>query len=125
MTHEITIERVFSAAHAIRLYDGSIEPLHGHDWRLAVTLGRGALDEIGVVMDFHVLEASVEGVIGPWRNQNLNDIEPFASSVNPTAELIAQYIGEQVMRDLPAEVELLSVSLGEAPGCTATWRASG
>src|SRR4051812_27370017 len=37
MPFEITTTRTFSAAHQLRLPDGSIEPLHGHNWRVKVT----------------------------------------------------------------------------------------
>ena len=48
--------RSFSAAHQLRLYDGSLEPLHGHNWQVKVTVVAAKLDSIGVVMDFHELE---------------------------------------------------------------------
>ena len=60
---EITIHRVFSAAHALRLYDGSIEPLHGHNWTVDLTVGSQHLDKIEIVMDFHELERIVDALI--------------------------------------------------------------
>jgi len=123
MPHEISIERVFSAAHAIRLYDGSVEPLHGHDWRLTLTVAADELDEIGVVMDFHALEAALNKIIAPWQNQNLNDQPPFSEGVNPTAELIVQHVATQIQPAIPEAAKLVSASITEAPGCAATWRA--
>ena len=38
MPFEITTTRTFAAAHQLRLYDGSLEPLHGHNWRVQVTV---------------------------------------------------------------------------------------
>jgi len=127
---EITISRVFSAAHAIRLYDGTLEPLHGHNWSVDVTVAAEELDDIEVVMDFHVLEKAVDELLARADNRDLNDIAPFAGgddgdgepAVNPTAERVAWWVGTQVAAALPARARLVSVRVGEAPGCTATYR---
>jgi hypothetical protein len=34
---QISTTREFAAAHALRVYDGSLEPVHGHNWRVRVT----------------------------------------------------------------------------------------
>ncbi|MEM8738450.1 MAG: 6-carboxytetrahydropterin synthase [Planctomycetota bacterium] len=141
---EATIERVFSAAHALRLPSGQFEPMHGHDWRVAVTVASPKLDAMDTVMDFHQLEALVEAVVGPWRNRCLNEVPPFADAgggsgrepgsegvsgggggltVNPSAERVAERIAAAVSGGLPDGVWLREVSVGEAPGCTARYRA--
>ncbi len=121
---EISVTSTFAAAHAIRLQDGSREPLHGHNWTVTVTVERDALDEIETVMDFHALERLVETVIGPWRNASLESCVPFAGATgrNSTAESVAHHIGTTVALQLPEGVRLLRVSVTEAPGCVATWR---
>ncbi len=116
--YEITIQREFCAAHAIRLYDGSLEPLHGHNWSVAVTVAAEKLDEIEVVMDFHELEKSLDQLLAQVNNRNLNDV----LTVNPTAERVAWWIGEHIGPTLPAHASLKTVIVGEAPGCTATYR---
>ena len=121
--YDITVHRVFAAAHAIRLYDGSREPLHGHNWTVDVTVAADGLDDIEVVMDFHALERSLDLVLGRADNRSLNDVEPFAGGrVNPTAERVAWWIGTEMAPGLPAGARLRSVRVGEAPGCTATYR---
>ncbi len=120
---EITIEKVFSASHALRLPGGGLEPLHGHDWDVRVTVGSAGLDALQTVMDFHVLEREVDAVLAPWRNRHLNEVEPFADEAwNPSAERVAQWIGSRVAAGLPEGVSLVSVAVGEAPGCTAVYR---
>lgn len=119
---EITVEKVFAASHAIRLPDGSLEPMHGHNWPVRVTVASEALDDIETVMDFHELERLIDGVLEPWHNRHLNDAAPFADGkINPTAERVAWWIGEEVARQLPGNVTLHSAAVGEAPGCTATY----
>ena len=107
---QITTTRVFSAAHQLRLYDGSLEPLHGHNWRVAVTVGAVGLDSIGVVMDFHELERLVDAVLTPLHNRHLNETTAFAA-LNPSAENVALHIGQSLA--LPAGISLISVEVWE------------
>jgi 6-pyruvoyltetrahydropterin/6-carboxytetrahydropterin synthase len=114
MPFEISTTREFSAAHALRLYDGSLEPLHGHNWRVRVTVSSAALDAIGVVMDFHELERLVDGIVGPLHNSNLNEVSPFAhGGLNPSAENVALHVGRSLGGKLPARVRLVRVEVWE------------
>lgn len=127
MPYEITIRRQFSAAHAIRLYDGELEPVHGHNWSVALTVGSDELDDIEVVMDFHPLEKHLDALLAEADNGDLNAIAPFADgqgglAVNPSAERVALWIGTEMTQHLPPHARLVSVTVGEAPGCTATYR---
>ncbi|MEX0744345.1 MAG: 6-carboxytetrahydropterin synthase [Phycisphaeraceae bacterium] len=120
---EITVEHTFAASHAIRLPDGSLEPLHGHNWQLTVTLQRDGLDAIETVFDFHALEHIVEQIAQPFHNRHLNDLPPFdTGSISPTAERVAWWVGTQVGQRLPDEVTLQCVRVSEAPRCWAAWR---
>ncbi|MEX2387255.1 MAG: 6-carboxytetrahydropterin synthase, partial [Phycisphaeraceae bacterium] len=112
-----------AASHAIRLPDGSVEPLHGHNWPVTVTVARDELDAIETVMDFHDLQAIVDPLLTAFHNRHLNDLPPFADGkVNPTAERVAWWIGTQTAAQLPAGVRLTGVRVGEAPGCWAVYR---
>jgi 6-pyruvoyltetrahydropterin/6-carboxytetrahydropterin synthase len=111
MPFEISTTRTFSAAHALRLYDGSFEPVHGHNWRVRVTVASARLDAIGVVMDFHELERLVDDVIGPWHNRHLNECPPFAQGLNPSAENVALHVGRAIR--LPKEIRLTKVEVWE------------
>ena len=118
--HEIRIERTFNASHALRLYDGAMEPMHGHDWRVFVHVAAEELDAIECVMDFHELERIVEGVLGPLGGQTLNDLAPFAG-VNPSAERVAEHIYRRIALGMPERVKLTRVTVTEAPGCRASY----
>src|ERR1700729_64636 len=93
MPFEISTTRQFSAAHQLRLYDGSLEDLHGHNWTVKVTVTAEKLDAIGVVMDFHQLEQMVDDIIVPLHNRHLNDAR-LLSGLNPSAENVALTIGK-------------------------------
>ena len=121
--YEITIEKTFAAAHALKLPDGSSEPVHEHNWRVSVTVARQRLDGMDTVMDFHDLEAIVGQIIAPLRDRHLNEVRPFVDGqASPSAEKVAWWIGTATARRLPDPVSLVSVTVGEAPGCAAVFR---
>ena len=123
MPFEITTTRRFSAAHQLRLYDGSLEPVHGHNWRVKVTVAAAALDSIGVVMDFHELERLLDAIMDPMHNRHLNELPPFAR-VNPSAENVALHVGSSMSnRELAPGVRLVSVEVWETDENAAVWRA--
>ena len=122
MPFQITTTRHFSAAHQLRLYDGSLEPVHGHNWRVSVTVAAEALDSIGVVMDFHELERLVDRIITPWHNRHLNETEAF-SKTNPSAENVALHIRTALR--LPGRVRLRSGEVWETESNSARYVATG
>ncbi len=81
------------------------------------------LDAIETVMDFHVLEKSIDQLLARVHNRHLNDVEPFIKTkVNPTAERVAWWIATEIARGLPAGIRMVSVRVGEAPGCSAMYK---
>lgn len=117
--YELSVEREFSAGHAI-LINGEREPVHGHNWRVQVIVAGPALDRNDLLCDFHDLERDVEKVIRRFDNNNLNAMPPF-DRLNPTAERVAQHIGEEVAKNLPGGVRLVKATVSEAAGCKATF----
>jgi len=77
----------FEAAHQLPWHEGRCRQLHGHSYRLEVTVD-GPLNEHGVVIDFADLKAVVQReVIERYDHRYLNDLID-----NPTAELVAHEI---------------------------------
>ena len=120
MPFEITTTRNFSASHQLRLYDGSLEPLHGHNWKVKVSIAAAKLDPIGVVMDFHDLERRLNLIVDLLHNRHLNEIPPF-DTYNPSAEQVAGHIGSALQ--LPDDVKLISVEVWETEENSAVYRA--
>lgn len=118
--YELRVQRHFSAAHALRIR-GEREPLHGHDWHVTLVVAGLELDEDGLLCDFHQLEWQLDDILAPFRNANLNETPAFRNS-NPSAERVAEFIGQEYEPTLPPGVHLVSVAVTEAPGCTAIWR---
>jgi 6-pyruvoyltetrahydropterin/6-carboxytetrahydropterin synthase len=119
MPFDITATREFAAAHQLRLYDGSLEPLHGHNWKVRVTVSAEALDAIGVVMDFHELERLLDEIIRPLHNSDLTHT-PTMRGMNPTTEHVALHIAQALK--LPANVRLASVEVWETSQNSAVYR---
>ena len=119
MPFEITTTRHFAAAHQLVLYDGSLEPLHGHNWVVKITVASDALDAIGTVMDFHELERRADEVIVPMHNRHLNELPPFKGT-NPSAENVAQHVGKAIR--LPQPVRLRAVEVWETAENSAIYR---
>ncbi len=135
--YSIEVTTTFCAAHALRLpgngtNPATVEPLHGHNFQVTVTLTAQKLDAVQVVADFHEIEHLLEAILTPWNNQNPNLIEPFRARINPSAERLAEQIGLQLqtaLTQLPNDptisrgLRVERVRLTEAPNCTAVWQA--
>ena len=51
---ELDILRSFSAAHALRGYNGDCANFHGHNWTVQVFIQSETLNEIGIAVDFKI-----------------------------------------------------------------------
>jgi 6-pyruvoyltetrahydropterin/6-carboxytetrahydropterin synthase len=120
MPYAAAVQAVFAASHQLRLPDGALEPMHGHNWTIEVEVRSQNLDTMDCVIDFHELQRQIARIIGPWSSRHLNDVEPFRSGINPSAERVAEVIAGGL--SLPVGVMLAWVRVGEAPGCAATYR---
>ena len=95
--HTIFKDFSFAAAHAIRGHTRGCENLHGHNYRVRVHLRAQHLDALGMVLDFADLKAIVQEVLGPFDHRVLNEVPPFDER-NTTAELLAQYVYDEVAK---------------------------
>ena len=48
---QVSVEESFSSGHALRGYKGKCENVHGHNYRVQVTLEGPQLDAIGLLVD--------------------------------------------------------------------------
>jgi 6-pyruvoyltetrahydropterin/6-carboxytetrahydropterin synthase len=126
----IEVQKTFTASHALRLPEGGAEPGHAHDFQVTVRIVAAHLDALQTVVDFHAVEKFVTGIVAPWQGRSLNDIEPFARTVNPSAERIAERIGKLLLAPLQSlegegdrGLRLVEVRVTEAPGCVGVWLA--
>ena len=99
---EVTVEQTFAAGHSLREYKGKCENVHGHNYRVQVTVEGEKLNRIGLLVDFVDLKRAVRQVIEKLDHQFINDVEPF-TTVNPSAENLAKYFYDEVSRALNIE----------------------
>ena len=92
--YEISIQTVFSAAHRLRNYQGDCEALHGHNWKVQVTVQTHKLNEIGLAIDFKMLKKITNEALSRLDHACLNDIAPF-DDMNPSSENIARVLFEE------------------------------
>ncbi len=77
----------FDSAHFLTKYHGKCEHLHGHTYKLRVTV-EGKIQENGLVIDFGILKKIVkERVLNKFDHRCLNDVLD-----NPSAEVVAKAI---------------------------------
>lgn len=87
---EISAEYTFAAGHALRGYKGKCENVHGHNYKVQVTVAGERLNSIGLLMDFVDLRAAIKGLVDRLDHRFLNDLPPF-DQLNPSAENLAKY----------------------------------
>jgi 6-pyruvoyltetrahydropterin/6-carboxytetrahydropterin synthase len=119
---EVAYETTFCATHGLHRDGRPVEPPHGHDWRVEVVAEGDALDALGVVVDFEHLKTAVADVCRRFHYGDLTSHPDFAGQ-SPSAEAVARYFFREVRRAMGDEgAKLARVRVGEAPGCSATYR---
>jgi 6-pyruvoyltetrahydropterin/6-carboxytetrahydropterin synthase len=96
---EVTVEHTFAAGHSLREYKGKCENVHGHNYRIQVTVEGEALNRIGLLVDFVDLKRAVRQISEQLDHKFINDVEPF-TTLNPSAENLAKYFYDEVSRVL-------------------------
>ena len=122
--YEISVDESFAAAHNLRDYHGKCEDLHGHNYKVRVTLAGPELDVTGLLYDFVHLKQVIQGVIRSLDHKYLNELKPF-DVLNPSAENIARHIYEQTAQQLRATANgaaIASITVWESDVTAATYR---
>lgn len=114
----VTKEFTFDAAHYLTEYHGKCEDLHGHTYKLQVTVS-GELNSEGLVLDFIILKNIVkEKILNKLDHSNLNDVFK-----QPSAENILLWIWQQLKEDLNGpNYCLYELKLWETATSFATYR---
>jgi 6-pyruvoyltetrahydropterin/6-carboxytetrahydropterin synthase len=128
----------FDAAHRLPLHDGKCRRLHGHRYKVEVTVrGSIVLDdgpEHGMVMDFARIDVACDKIKDRLDHRTMllstdplcevlemHDPEALvALSYTPTAENLALHFAYELIGALP-EVQVAEVTVWETPRGRATW----
>ena len=136
----ITKEFKFEMAHALHGYDGLCKNIHGHSYKLWVTIRGVVLNERthkkdGMVMDFDVLKSFVKPIIVDKYDHSLvlNANSPHAEidfsafekvfflPYQPTSENLVSDFALQIKNKLPEGIELYKLVLSETATSFAEW----
>ncbi len=123
---EAFVEESFAAGHALRNYHGKCENVHGHNYRVRVTVEGEELDEAGLLVDFSELKHLLREIIEKLDHKFLNDVPPF-DKLNPSAENMARYFYQEVAGVLNGggrarPIRVAEVTLWETDHAAATYR---
>lgn len=119
--YEVVITAPFVAAHRLTLYDGSLEPLHGHNWKTEVRLQGKDLDQIAVLIDFLEVKAKVQKLLKEIDYTFLNE-NPALEGINPSAEIVAHWIFQKLKAEISHPVaRVAKVTVWETDDCAASY----
>ena len=119
---EISVDYTFAAGHALRNYKGKCENVHGHNYKVRVTLAGAKLNADGLLMDFVELRAEIKRLVEKLDHHFLNDIPPF-DKLNPSAENLAEYVcGAIAPRAASQGLQVQGVTVWETDTTSATYR---
>ena len=142
-TIRITKEFKFEMAHALVGHNGPCRNIHGHSYKLNVTVkgsvknGTQDPDE-GMVVDFTIIKNIVENLIVNeydhslvlWDKMKIDKSQfEFMNKLilvpfNPTCENLLVYYSELIKKELPSGIDLVYLLLRETPNSYAEWYAS-
>ena len=116
----LTSEFTFDAAHRLHDYDGKCSQMHGHTYKLQVTVsGRPTA---GILVDFNVLKDLVnERIIEEVDHKNLTEV----FRMNTTVENLCFWVWDVLCYALPEKVDLYEIKIWETPTCHAAYRGGG
>jgi 6-pyruvoyltetrahydropterin/6-carboxytetrahydropterin synthase len=136
----ITKEFKFEMAHALHGYDGLCKNIHGHSYKLCVTVKGEVKNDSGnakdgMVLDFDVLKSIVKPEIinkydhslvlnanSPHSEIDLSAFEKvFFLPYQPTSENLVMDFALKIKSKLPQEIELYKVVLSETATSFAEW----
>ena len=120
---QVTVDESFSSGHALRGYKGKCENVHGHNYKVRVTLEGPELDSIGLLYDFIHLKRAIRDVTNGVDHKFLNDQAPF-DVINPSAENLAKYFYDETtrrMNSVPDGARITSITIWETDTTSATY----
>ena len=119
---EVSVEETFAAGHALRNYRGKCENVHGHNYKVQVTVEGEELNSIGLLVDFADIKKLIRAIVGRLDHQFLNDLAPF-DAINPSAENMARYFYDEISSGLQAPGQRIrEVKIWETDITSATYR---
>lgn len=139
MSIEVTRHIEFEAAHMLYKYEGLCKNLHGHSYKLEVTIKGTPNEQYGFVMDFKKLNAIMKEIVPDHMfisNKTLPDNSTERQIVKilkkadmaimeydfvPSAENMVSNFAKQIQERLPEGLTVTRACLWETTNSFATW----
>ncbi len=119
--YELSIEVGFAAAHQLRGYKGKCENMHGHNWRVQVSVMAERLNEIDIAIDFQDLRKIAAEVVAPLDHAFLNEVFPFTEK-NPSSENVAKWIFDSLKKKInDGNIRMAAVTVWESETASASY----
>ena len=119
--YRLMIKTSFAAAHNLINYQGDCENLHGHNWRVEVTVAAKELDKAGLGIDFKILKKQTNLLLDELDHKYLNDLEAFQEA-SPSSENISRHLFERLSSNLNNDnVTVEQVNVWESENACASY----
>jgi 6-pyruvoyltetrahydropterin/6-carboxytetrahydropterin synthase len=89
--YKLNVTTVISAAHKLNNYLGNCSNLHGHNFKIRISILATELDSCGMAIDFSLVKKKLSQIVEKLDHAYLNELDWF-SNINPTSENIAKII---------------------------------
>jgi len=121
--YHMTIYSHFAAAHNLLNYEGECENLHGHNWKVELTVCTRVLDQAGLGIDFKLLKEKLKAVLQRLDHVYINELDEFKHR-SPSSENLARFVFERMVRELKGtNVEVERVNVWESENACAAYTA--
>ena len=122
--YHLTIQTHFAAAHNLLNYQGDCENLHGHNWKVEVTVATDQLDKAGLGIDFKILKKHTKEIMNYLDHKYLNDLDAF-KGISPSSEHIAKFIFDRLLDSLSGfDVTVEKITVWESDNAYASYTKS-
>jgi len=120
--YELKITSQFAAAHQLREIRGGCENLHGHNWKIEVSVTGGELGKDGLLIDFRLIKSETKKIIDELDHKFLNELASF-ENLEPSSENISRHIFESLSQRLNTKnVKIRKVTAWESDSaCASYW----
>jgi len=111
----------FASAHNLMHYQGECENLHGHNWKVEVSVEAVELDRAGLGIDFKILKSETNTLLKTLDHKYLNELQPFRDT-SPSSENIARYVYSELSSRLNNEnIRVVCVTVWESDFACASY----
>jgi len=119
--YEVTIIKSFSAAHTLKDIGGKCEELHGHNFKVEITVAASNLNETGILVDFRDVKKWLQEVLDNLDHKHLNEL-PYFIEMSPSSENIAKYIcQEMAMKVKQEQIKVARIKIWESENAAVTY----